>query len=143
MSATLSDPFAGADVIHAYARTEAIRDDMLVDVTETGREADFSIPVAPTAGSYDECVRWTAEDAAKRPNTCQNEAGRLWDVVWMAACKARLLARGGSGTTTALFDLIVFPRPGHGRRRRRTLKLSIGPGDTGEPVATILLPHED
>ena len=116
---------------------------MLVDVSKTGREAGFSIPTAMTAAVFDQCVRWTENDAKKKPEACQHEDGRLRDVVWMAACKARLLACAGSGSSTALFQLLVVPRPGHGRRRLRTLKLAIGPGDDAEPVATILLPDED
>ena len=138
-----TNPFAAADVVHRYTRAEAIRDGMLVDMSKTGRKAGFSIPAAITAAVFDQCVRWTEEDAKKKPSVHQDEDGRLWDVVWMAACKARLLARAGNRSTTALFQLLVVPRPGHGRRRLRTLKLAIGPGDDAEPVATILLPDED
>ena len=142
-TSTAENPFTDADVIHRYTRAEAIRDGMLVDVSKPAREAGFSIPTAVTAAVLDQCVRWTDEDAKKKPNVYQDEAGRLWDVVWMAACKARLLAQVGNRSSTALFQLLVVPRPGHGRRRLRTLKLAIGPGDDAEPVATILLPEED
>ena len=142
-TASTPNPFAGADLVHRYTRAQAIEDGMLVDVSKTGREAGFSIPTAVTAAVFDQCVRWTDDDAKKKPNVYQDEAGRLWDVVWMAACKARLLAQAGKRGSTALFQLLVVPRPGHGRRRLRTLKLAIGPGDDAEPVATILLPDED
>ena len=142
-AANTTNPFADADLVHRYTRADAIRDGMLVDVSETAAEAGFSIPTAVTATVFDQCVRWTDEDAKKKPNVYQDEAGRLWDVMWMAACKARLLAQAGNKSSTALFQLLVVPRPGHGRRRVRTLKLAIGPGDDGEPVATILLPNED
>ena len=138
-----TNPFADADLVHRYTRAETIRDGMLVDMSKPGREAGFSIPVAVTAAVFDQCVRWTEDDTKKKPKTCQNEDGRLWDVMSMAACKARLLARAGNRSSTALFQLLVVPRPGHGRRRLRTLKLTIGPGDDAEPVATILLPDED
>ena len=142
-TASTTNLFADADLVHRYTRADAIRDGMLVDVSETAAEAGFSIPTAVTAAVFDQCVRWTDEDAKKKPNVYQDEAGRLWDVVWMAACKARLLAGAGNRSSTALLQLLVVPRPGHGRRRLRTLKLAIGPGDDAEPVATILLPDED
>ena len=138
-----SHPFDDAPVVHRYTRADAIRDGLLIDVTETAREAGFKIPVAITAGVQEECVRWTEEDARRRPRMPQDEDGRLWDVLWMAACRSREIARSGRHASSTLFQVIVVPRPGHGRRRLRTLKLVIGPGDAGEAVATIMLPDED
>ena len=135
-------PFDDAPVIHRYTRAEAIRDEVLIDVTETGREAGFKVPIAITAAVQDQCVRWTGDDARRKPHIHQDEDGRLWDVLWMAACRSRQIARSGRRASTALFQVIVVPRPGHGRQRLRTLKLVIGPGDTGEAVATIMLPDE-
>ena len=137
-----SHPFENTPVIHRYTRADAIRDGMLVDVTETGREAEFKVPVAITAAVQDQCVRWTEDDARRKPRVHQDEDGRLWDVLWMSACRAREIARSGRNASTALFQVIVVPRPGHGRQRLRTLKLVIGPGDAGEAVATIMLPEE-
>lgn len=136
-------PFDDAPVIHRYTRADAIRDGMLADVTETAREAGFRIPVAITATVQDQCVRWTEDDAHRKPRVHQDEGGRLWDVLWMAACKARKVARSGRNASSSLFQVIVVPRPGHVRQRLRTLKLVIGPGDAAEPVATIMLPDED
>lgn len=136
-------PFDDAPVVHRYTRSDAIRDGMLADVTETAREAGFSIPVAITAAVQDQCVRWTENDARRKPRVHQDEDGRLWDVLWMAACRSREIARSRRHASTALFQVIVVPRPGHGRLRLRTLKLVVGPGDAGKPVATIMLPDED
>ena len=136
-------PFDDAPVVYRYTRSDAIRDGMLADVTETAREAGFSIPVAITTAVQDQCVRWTEEDARGKPRVHQDEDGRLWDVLWMAACKAREIAHSGGNASTSLFQVIVVPRPGHGHQRLRTLKLVIGPGDAGKPVATIMLPDED
>ena len=138
-----SHPFHDAPVVYPYTRADGIRDGMLVDVTETAREAGFKIPTAITARVQDECVRWTEDDARRRPRIPQDEDGRLWDVLWMAACRARETARRGRNVSTARFQVIVVPRPGYGQRRLRTLKVTIGPGDAGEAVATIMLPDED
>lgn len=43
-----------------------------------------------------------------------------------------------------LFQLCRVPRDGHSTEAELvTLKLTIGQGDAGEPVITILSPHED
>lgn len=138
-----SHPFDDAPVVHRCTRAEGLRDGTLVDVTETGREAGFKVPVAITAAIQEQCVRWTGDDGRRRPRVHQDEDGRLWDVLWMGACRSREIARSGRHAPAALFQVIVVPRPGHGRRRLRTLKLVIGPGDAGETVATIMLPDED
>ena len=142
-TAPAPDVFADAPVVHRYSRTQCIADGMLVDVTETAREAGFTVPTAITAAVQDQCVRWTEEDARRKPQVYQDEEGRLWDVLRMAACKAREVARSGRNASASNFQIIVVPRPGHGRRRLQTLKLVIGPGDAAEPVATIMLPEED
>lgn len=143
MHDTARNVFAHAPVVHTYTRGEAIADGVLVDVTETAREAGFTVPTAMTASVHEECVRWTEDDARRKPQFHQDEKGRLWDVVWMAAWKARRAARSGDNASSGEFELRVVPRPGHGRKRVRTLKLVIGPGDADEPVATIMLPNED
>ena len=66
MSATnTTNPFADADIVHRYTRAEAIRDGVLVDVSETGREAGFSIPTTVTAAVFNQSVRWTEDDVKK------------------------------------------------------------------------------
>ncbi len=48
---SMTEIFGGP--IHTYGRAEAIEDGILVDVTETAREAGFSIPVGCANGSRD------------------------------------------------------------------------------------------
>src|SRR5688500_3742609 len=64
----------------------------LVDVSASAAEAGFRVPVAMTRAAWRDCVEWTAQTAATKP-VPQDELGRLWDVVWMAAFAARK-ARG-------------------------------------------------
>lgn len=127
-------------VIHTYTRAEALADGVLVDVTPTAREAGFKVPTAVTASVFNECIEWTEEDA-RQCRTYQDQAGRLWDVLFLAAAKARSLR--GRRQNQLLYEIHVVPRPGHDHPRLRTLKLVIGPGDDAEPVATIMLPNED
>ena len=139
---TTPEPQTEWRVIHAYTRAEALADGVLVDVTTTAREAGFKVPTAVTAAVFDECIEWTESDA-EQSSAHQDQKGRLWDVVYLAAFKARTLAKRGLRQNQAIFELNVAPRPGRTHPRRRTLKLVIGPGDNHEPVATIMLPHED
>lgn len=124
------------DVVFRYTRDDAIQDGVLVDVSNPAKEAGFSIPLALTARVYSECVYWPETEAA-----VQDESGRLWDVLFMAAVAARAAARRGQGGRIN-FELHIVPRGGR-TPDLTTLSLHVGPGDCGEPVATILAPDED
>jgi hypothetical protein len=123
------------EIIFAYSRAQAIADGVLVDVSETAREAGFRVPVVLTSGVWGECVAW-----GDREPGIQDEAGRLWDVLWLAAHAARGARNSGADRTT--FELMVVPRGGR-RPERKSLVLHVGPGDLGEAVMTLMLPNED
>lgn len=126
------------EAIFRYTREAALADGALVNVTETAREAGFRVPVAMTAAAWGKTVAWDDSDSARQIN--QDEAGRLWDVLWMAY----LTARRASGGCRMPFVVHVVPRGGWAKRPRlMTLDMQIGPGDEGEPVITILNPDED
>ncbi|WJW74675.1 hypothetical protein QVG61_09195 [Thiohalobacter sp. IOR34] len=127
------------EVIHAYTRAQAIEDGVLVDVSETAREAGFRWPVALTRAAWADCVAWTEDDNHRQ--VYQDESGRLWDVLWMAFNAIRGAAAGKS---QIVYQLYRVPRDGKSVEARLTaLKLVAGPGDAGEPVVTIMLPGED
>lgn len=63
--------------IHRYTRAQAIEDGVLIDVTSTAKEAGIRYPVALTRAVWERCV------AIPPGVACQDEAGRLWDVVWL------------------------------------------------------------
>lgn len=124
--------------IHVYTRAQALADGELVDVTTMAAEAGFRAPVALTRAVWSDCVEWA--DADTKRQTVQNEAGRLWDVLWMCMQAARV----SKGASTFFFKLLRVPRGGRGVRPRLTcLKATIGPGDAGEAVITIMMPTED
>lgn len=124
--------------IHVYTREQAIEDGNLVDVTETAAEVGFRIPVAITRAAWADCVEWSETDSKRQ--TYQDEAGRLWDVLWMAMNAARR----GAGRQSLRFQLYRVPRGGRGACPRLVeLVASIGAGDQGDPVITIMLPGED
>lgn len=122
--------FEDADVVHRCTRKQAIEDGFLVDVSETAREAGIKHPVAITRAVYDRYVQ------VPEGVVCQDEAGRLWDVLWMFRTAARKCAGD-----RLLYRLYV--RNDNVRPRPVTLKAICGPGDDAEPVITILLPNED
>ena len=72
-----AEPFG--PVLFAYTRAQAIEDGVLVDVTETAREAGFKIPVALSRSVWERLVA-----LPEGYRGFQSESGRLWDVLWMA-----------------------------------------------------------
>jgi hypothetical protein len=129
----ISDVFG--DVIHSYTRAQAIEDGSLIDVTDTARQAGFKWPVAVTAAV------WGAYVKVPEGVALQDEAGRLWDVLWMAFCGIR---RGTPDSRNRLaFQLHVRNDNRDRTPPLVTLHAHAGPGDNAEPVITIMLPDED
>lgn len=127
------------EVIYAYTRAQAIADGVLVDVSQTAREAGFRWPVAMTRTAWEDCVAWSVDDSRRQVH--QDESGRLWDVLWMAMNAMR---RSSGAASQTLYQLYRVPRDGKCNEAQLvTLKLVAGPGDAGEPVITIMLPQED
>jgi hypothetical protein len=124
--------FEEADLIYRYTRADAIRDGVLIDVSATAKEAGFKWPVALTAAVWAKCVEVPPGVA------CQDEAGRLWDVLWML----RLAARQSNGRVL-LFGVHVRNDDSEGTPPLMSLKAECGPGDDGEPVLTVMMPDED
>jgi hypothetical protein len=123
-----------AEVTYAYTRAQAIEDGVLVDVSETAREAGIKFPVALTRAV------WAYYVEVPEGVVAQDEGGRLWDILWMLRCQIRR-CQGD----TLHFQLYVR---NHNRERLTrqdlvTLKAICGPSDDGEPVVTIMLPDED
>lgn len=125
------NPFEGAKVVYAYTRRMAIDDGVLVDVSDTAKEAGIRFPVALTEKVFNEVV--TPDEVSQGQG--QDEAGRLWDVLWMMRHAA---AR--SLDSLLLYSVLVVQK---GRQESVRLKAVCGPGDAGEPVITIMFPDED
>jgi hypothetical protein len=125
--------FEEADLIYRYSRAQAIEDGALIDVSTVAREAGISYPVALTSAAWGRCV--TVPPGVE----CQDEAGRLWDVLWLL----RLAIGRSDGGPEVRFGVHV-----RNDNRERTpplvrLKAVCGPGDQGEPVITVMPPDED
>jgi hypothetical protein len=121
-------------VIFAYTRKRAIADGVLVDVTETAKEAGFKVPVAVTRAV------WARYVAVPEGVEGQDEKGRLWDVLWM--CRLGI-ARGTSYKPEVLFRLHVRNDNREGVPPLVTLKAVCGPDDDASPCVTIMEPDED
>jgi len=122
------------NVIYAYTRKQAVEDGEQVDVSTTAAEAGIRFPVFLTRRVFDAYV-------AVPPNvTGQDEAGRLWDIVWML----RFAIKGSqNGCDRIAYSLYVR----NDNRRPRLVKLVAACGaldmDAPEPAITVMLPDED
>jgi hypothetical protein len=132
--------FQPEDVISSYTRAQAIEDGVLVDVTEwasadKGFHGGFRIPVALTAAVWAQI-----EDIPTRLEGLQDIRGRAHDVLWMASLACRRHARESGDRLTFR---VIMPTSGRSGHAHKHYVIMVGPGDAGEPVATILLPDED
>ena len=121
-------------VIFAYTRAQAISDGVLVDVSRLAHEAGFKYPVAMTSGAWTRCV------AIPEGVTCQDETGRLWDVLNVLLFSIRA-DRTNRNVGDVKFAVTV--RNNNEANEDIQLKSLCGPGDNAEPVVTIMLPEED
>ena len=125
---SLSEIFG--DLVFQYTRKQAIEDGVLVDVSEIAHEAGFKYPFAMTAEV------WSLIENIPERYSCEDVRGRLWDVLMMAR---HAIAKAKPGAEEILFDLILHQADSN----RLRLKMHCGPGDAGEAVLTLMLPHQD
>lgn len=131
---SLSPLFQELEPCSIYTRKQALADGVLVDVTEKAKEVSFRVPVALTAAVWADCVAWNKE-VESWP---QDEDGRLWDLLNLAA----LEARRRRNAQIVPFGLLRVPPRGT-KPELVQLIMHIGPGDDAEPVITIMQPGED
>lgn len=133
-----ASPFEGVTVVSVYTKAQAIEDGLFVDVTQVAKEAGFKFHTVVTQNVWERCVR--VPEGLQGQG--QDEQGRLWDVLWMASTAARRAPRGEYLVT---FKVSVVESQGPGGapvRREHELWLHIGPGDTAEPVMTVMFPED-
>lgn len=126
--------FAQADLITSYTRAQAIADGVLVDVSEwasatKGFHGGFTVPVALTSAVWSDLGA-----IPERFVGMQDLRGRAHDLLWMASLAARKNHRGSDLLFSVLLDI--------GWTRRQQYRMTIGAGDSGEAVITILRPDE-
>ena len=123
------------DVIYTYTRSQAIADGFQIEVTKTAQEAGIRFPVFITRGVYEQCV------AVPPGVTGQDEAGRLWDVVWMLRFA---IIRSQPGKSRLPFALYVRNSDKHPARLTKLIATA-GAVDVDDPAPaiTVMLPDED
>jgi hypothetical protein len=132
------EPERGTDMdwqlIHSYSRAQAIADGTLAEVPAgIAAEAGWTCHVAMTRAAWEDCVAWDEADNARK-GSVQDEAGRLWDVVWMSSRFAK-----GKKSGRALFPVHRVPRTGRAIVPRKVILAAVaGPGDAGELTITIM-----
>ena len=100
----------------------------------TAAEAGIRFPVFLTRGVWENYVR------VPKGVLCQNERGRVWDIVWMLRCAARK-----TNGPHMRFRLHVRNDNRWGTPPPVTLKAECGPLDIDDlrPAITVLMPDED
>ena len=127
-----AEPFG--PVIYAYTRAQAVADGQQVEVTKTAQEAGIRFPVFLTRAVYDAYV--TVPPGV----TGQDEAGRLWDLVWMLRFAIHRARPGVQRIPVAFYVR-------NDNRAPRLVKLiaTCAPLDIDDPqpAITIMQPGED
>ena len=121
-------------VVYSYTRKQAIADGVQVEVTKTAQEAGLRFPVFLTRAVFDKYVAVPPDVAG------QDEAGRLWDVVWMLRF-AILRARPG----VQRVPVALYVRNDNHRAKLVKLIATCGPLDIDDPAPaiTVMMPDED
>ena len=122
------------EVIYAYTRKQAVTDGEQVDVSTVAGEAGIRFPVFITRTAFDAYVTVPPDVSG------QDEAGRLWDVVWMLRFAIRKAVSGQSRLPFALYVR-------NDNRAPRLVKLVAMCGaldmDDPQPAITVMMPDED
>lgn len=114
-------------------RTSLIKDGHLIEApTAVAAEARWVVPVAVTRAVWLDMIQWPESESFP-----QDEEGRWWDVLYMAA---RVAQRSGEDSTFRV-ELYRVPRVGQ-EPQAVELVVTVGPGDDGDPAVTLALPHE-
>ena len=127
-----AEPFG--PVIYSYTRSQAVADGLQVEVSKVAEEAGIRFPVFLTRAVFDSFV--TVPPGV----TAQDEAGRLWDVVWMLRFAIRKAQTG-----QARLPFALYVRNDNHRPRLVKLVAMCGPLDIDDPAPaiTVMMPDED
>ena len=120
--------------ISTYTRAQAIEDGVLVDLMQGEMAAvarqHYKHPIACTSAVFSIMQR-----AVENKRYGNSYPGILHDMLWMSRVMKRQV-----DPSTVIFRVLIA---GAGRQKNYDFRLTVGPGDQGEPVITITLPSED
>ena len=120
-------------IIFSYTRAQAIADGVLIDVTTKAAEVGFKVHTVVTDHLYNRYV----VPPGGLEGEGQSVEGRLHDLLF----RTLLAAKAIRDSARAEFDVLFLMAPG--RWDTAHVVATIGPGDQGEPVMTIMLPEDD
>jgi len=125
-------------VIYSYTRKQAVADGVQVEVTKTAKEAGISFPVFLTRTVWDAYVTVPPDVSG------QDEAGRLWDIVWMLRF-AIIRSRTVAGAACTRVPVALYVRNDNHRAKLVKLIAQCGPLDIDDPqpAITVMMPDED
>ncbi|HEY9172899.1 MAG TPA: DUF6573 family protein [Verrucomicrobiae bacterium] len=127
-----AEPFG--PVVYAYTRAQAVADGVQVEVSKVAAEAGIRFPVFLTRCVYDAYVTVPAGV------TGQDEAGRLWDIIWLLRF-AIIRSRPGCDR----LPVALYVRNDNHRAKLVELIATCGPLDLDDPAPaiTLMMPGED
>jgi len=125
---------AFGDVVYSYTRAQAVADGVQVEVSKVAAEAGIKFPLFLTRTVFDAYV------AVPPDVSGQDEAGRLWDIVWMTRF-AILRAKPGVDR----IPVALYVRNDNRAAKLVKLIATCGPLDIDDPkpAITVMLPDED
>ena len=127
-------PTSNFQLVYSYTRAQAVADGVQIEVTKVAQEAGIRLPMFLTRSVYDAFV-------TVPPNvTGQDEAGRLWDIVWMTRF-AIIRARPGVDRV----PVALYVRNDNRAAKLVKLIATCGPLDIDDPAPaiTVMKPDED
>ncbi len=125
------------DNVSTYTRKQAIKDGVLIDITDTAKEIGFISSVAVTSTVWHGYI----VPAKELEYFGQSVKGRVWDVISRLYFQIQC-----SEATDVIYFKTVFMMPEERqiyKHENVELKAVVSAGDNGEPVLTIMLPEED
>jgi len=84
-------------IIYAYSRKQALADGEQIDVSTTAKEAGIRFPMFITRAVFDNYVTVPADVQG------QDEAGRLWDLLWMTRMAIKRSSPGADRIPVVLY----------------------------------------
>jgi len=122
------------EIVYSYTRAQAVADGVQVEVSKVAAEAGIRFPVFLTRTVYDSFV------TVPQGVTAQDEAGRLWDLLWMTRF-AIIRAKPGADR----LPVAIYVRNDNRAARLVKLIATCGPLDIDDPqpAITVMMPDED
>lgn len=125
----------GGFVVSSYSRAQALEDGVLVDITHIAKQAGFKFPTVVSQ------ALWALiEPSPELMFHGESKDSRIWDVCFMAGHAMRAVRKSSQA------DFKVFLRQNKRNSEDKDTYdcyIVCGPGDTAEPVLTIMLKGED